>query len=249
VRRSLVEARAQGITTIRGLVRASIGVRLRGGHPASFVEGVRRAALGEETRELVDPLVHSLDTLNQQIATCDAKLEELSTREPVIGRLKTAPGVGAILAAAFVSVVDEAARFSDAHRLESYLGLVPSENTSGKRRLGSISKHGNTYLRALLVQAAWSILRMKKPDPLREWGRAVMARRGGCVATVALARRLAGVLWAMWRDGTVYEPARVGPASARGVRKHAQSLEYQASRIALASRKRPQSTLARHRTN
>lgn len=219
-RRALVEARAAGITTIRGLVRARTGVRVRDGHPGSFVEIVREAQLDEITRGLVDPLLHALDTLNEQIAVCDAKLEELSMREPMVVRLKTAPGVGAVLAAAFVSVVDDAQRFEDAHKLESYLGLVPSEKTSGQRRLGSITKHGNSYLRGLLVQGAWSILRMKRADPLSEWGRAVMARRGASIAVVALARRLAGILWAIWRDNTVYEPARVGTMSARGVREH-----------------------------
>ena len=137
-----------------------------------------------------------------------------------------------------------AMRFESAHQLESYLGLVPSENTSGHRRIGSITKHGNTYLRALLVQSALSILRLKKPDPLQEWGRAVSTRRGTRIAAIALARRLAGILWAMRRKGTVYEAARVGRASAEGVRDHAQSLEFQAARIARASRKRLASSLA-----
>ncbi len=247
VRRSLIEARANEITTIKGLIRARMGIRFRIGRPGAFTSVVAKACLDEPTRALIDPLVRSLADLNDQIAVCDAKLEELSAREPVIARLKTAPGVAAVLAAAFVAVVDDAQRFDHPHKLESYLGLVPSENTSGRRRLGAITKHGNTYLRALLVQGAWSILRLKRSDPLREWGHAVMARRGGKIAAVALARRLAGILWAMWRDGTVYEPARVGTMSASGIRDHAQSLAYQAACIARASRKRPWSTLVRHR--
>jgi hypothetical protein len=75
-------------------------------------------------------------------------------------QLTTTPGVGPIVAASFVSVVDDAYRFRRAHQVESYLGLVPSEDTTGgKRRLGAISKQGNSYLRALLVQAAWVIMR------------------------------------------------------------------------------------------
>ncbi len=246
-RRSLIEARANQITTIKGLVRATTGIRFRDGRAGSFAGAVRKTPLDEATRTLIEPLVRSLEASNEQIAVCDAKLEALSAREPVIAKLKTVPGVAAILAAAFVSVVDDAQRFENPHKLESYLGLVPSENTSGRRRLGAITKQGNCYLRALLVQGAWSILRLKRPDPLREWGRAVKARRGGKVASVALARRLAGILWALWRDGTVYEPARVGTMSAAGIRDHAQSLAYQAACIARASRKRPWSTLAGHR--
>ena len=128
-----------------------------------------------------------------------------SKGEPVIERLTTAPGVGLIVASAFVSVVDDAKRFADAHQVESYLGLVPRENSSGgKRRLGSITKHGNGYMRALLVQSASSILRVGDPDdPLRRWGRTLVERRGRKIAVVAIARRLSGILWAMWkRDAT-----------------------------------------------
>jgi len=243
VRRALIEARAQYITTVRGLLRAH-GYRLRGGHPASFVNVVREAALDSAARELVTPLVVVLETLNTQVRQCDGKIEGLATRDPVIAKLKTAPGVGTVVAAAFVSVVDDAHRFAGAHGLESYLGLVPSEHTSGKRRLGAISKHGNPYLRALLVQTAWTILRMKTADPLREWGRAVMQRRGGRVAVVALARRMAGILWAMWRKDTVYEARRVGHESAAGLRLQAQSIQFQAALIVRAGRKRIQSSLS-----
>ncbi len=110
VRRALVEARAQYITTVRGLVRAR-GYRLGDGHPASFVRIVADAPLDAETRELVTPLVDVLRTLNEQVAKSDAKVEALASHEPVVSRLKTAPGVGTIVAAGFVSVVDEPLRF------------------------------------------------------------------------------------------------------------------------------------------
>jgi hypothetical protein len=165
----------------------------------------------------------------------------MGQKEPVIARLTTAPGVGLIVAAMFVSVIDEAKRFRNAHQVESYLGLVPSEDTSGgghKQRLGSITKHGNVYARTMLVQAAWAILR-KSPssDPLARWGHSVAERRGKRIAVIALARRLTGVLWAMWRTGTVYEAARVGIASAQGIARHAQALEVEASAMKRAAAK------------
>lgn len=243
VRRALVEARAQYITTVRGLVRAR-GYRLGDGHPARFVRIVADAVMDEETRDLVAPLVEVLRSLNEQVARCDAKVEALAVREPVVSRFKTVPGVGTIVATGFVSVLDDPLRFESAHRVESYLGLVPSERTSGKRRLGAISKHGNSYVRSLLTQSAWTILRMKTPDPLCEWGRAIVRRRGARIAVVALARRLTGILWAMWCQGTVYEPRRVGGASAAGKRLEAQSIRLQAAAIAKAARKRIQSSLA-----
>jgi transposase len=150
-------------------------------------------------------------------------------------------------------VIDEAHRFEGAHQVESYLGLVPREtSTGGKRKLGSISKQGNGYMRQLLVQSASSILRVgESDDPLRRWGRALVARRGRKIAVVALARRLAGILWAMWRKGTVYDPARLGASSARGLATLAQDATATAlamKRAAAKAHNRSRDTLRSLRT-
>jgi transposase len=114
---------------------------------------------------------------------------------------------------AVVSTLDDATRFRGAHQVESYLGLVPCEWSSSEiQRRGPITKAGNGRMRWLLVQAAWCILRRKKRAEsvgLREWADRVALRRGRRVAVVALARRLAGILYAIWRDGTIYDPARL----------------------------------------
>jgi transposase len=235
VRRGLVETRAQYITTIRGLVRAS-GESLDSCRSANFLELLQQTPLKESTRALVEPLAQILEKLNEQIALTEAKLLELCAQESAIERLTTVPGISLITAAAFVSVIDDAGRFRYAHQVESYLGLVPSENSSGgKRRVGSITKQGNTYLRALLVQASWSLLRGCPEDPLVKWALHLASRRGKRVAVVALARRLSGLLWAMWRDQTVYEPGRVGMQSARGLERQAQSVKFQAEAMARAA--------------
>jgi len=91
-----------------------------------------------------------------------------------------------------------------------YLGLVPSENSSGERQQrGRLTKTGNRRLRYLLVEAAWSLLRSKKADTakLQKWTQAIAGRRGKQIAVVALARKLAGILYAMWRDGTEFGAA------------------------------------------
>jgi hypothetical protein len=107
-----------------------------------------------------------------------------------------------------------------------------------RRRLGAITREGNRYLRALLIEAAWSIFKHKNADdPMKVWALSLAARRGNRVAVVGLACRLVGVMWALWRDGTVYEPARVGLASARGHQEQAQSLEIQAAALAAAALK------------
>src|SRR5947207_1194200 len=130
----------------------------------------------------------------------------------------------AVTASALVATIDDVQRFASAHQFEAYLGVVPGERSSGElRRIGPITKAGNRRARWLLVEAAWRILRSKDPAsaPLRAWARPIAARRGPRIAAVALARRLAGILYAMWRDSVPYDARKVrrprrapgGPAS------------------------------------
>jgi transposase len=244
IRRALVETRAQYVTTIRGLAREH-GCTLRSCDTEQFVANMRKAMLSAEVRASIEPLLATLEPLEPQLAAVEQRLEQLCATEPVVAQLMTTPCVGPIVAASFVSVIDEANRFRNAHQVESYLGLVPSEDsTGGKRRLGSISKQGNSYLRAMLVQASWLMLRLPgRSDPLQRWALAIAERRGKRIAAVALARRLAGVLWAMWRDGTVYDPELAACSGARGLRRAAKSIELRAAALERAAVK-----VRRHRT-
>jgi transposase len=119
---------------------------------------------------------------------------------------------------AFVATLDEVERFESAHQVESYLGLVPREWSSGEQQCGKITKQGSGQLRALLVGAAWRILRRQRVvgSKLRHWAERLATRRGERIAGVALARRLAGILYALGRDGSVYDAARVGQQARRG---------------------------------
>ncbi len=108
-------------------------------------------------------------------------------------------------ATGFVATLDDVARCRDAHQVMAYLGLVPSERSSGERQQrGRITKAGSPRVRWLLVEGAWRVQRSRDPDaaPLQAWAARVALRRGTRVAMVALARRPAGVLYVMWRDGT-----------------------------------------------
>jgi len=99
------------------------------------------------------------------------------------------------------------------------MGLVPSEKSSGERQLrGRITKAGNGRLRALLVEAAWSLMRSKQESvkSIQQWTRSIALRRGEQIAAVALARKLAGILFAMWRDGTAFGCERVASEQASG---------------------------------
>ena len=117
----------------------------------------------------------------------------------------TVPGVGPVTAMRFVAAIDDVSRFGGAHSVESYLGLVPGEHSSSERqhRTG-ITKAGATKLRWALVQASWSARRCRPHDPMVAWATQVELRRGRRVAMVALARKIAGILYALWRDGSTY---------------------------------------------
>ena len=238
VRRALIETRTQYVTTIRGIGR-EYGLPLPSCDAEDFAARVRRKPLPAELSAIVEPLVTLLETLEVQLFTVEQRLSTLSAQEPIIALLATTPGVGRIVAASFVSVIDDAHRFRNAHQVESYLGLVPSEDSSGgKRRLGAISKKGNSYLRALLVQSAWIIMRSpNRVDPLHQWAQATAQRRGKRVAVVAVARKLAGLLWAMWRDGTVYDAELTATSGARGLRAAAQATQQRATALEDAARK------------
>ena len=135
----------------------------------------------------------------------------MAAHDERVQRLRTVPSVGPVTAAAFVATIDDVQRFRHAHPLEAYLGLVPRECSSGDTpRRGPITTAGSSRTRWLLIQAAVSILRRRPPEAetLQTWALRIAARRGKHVAVVALARRLAGILYALLRDGTVFTPHR-----------------------------------------
>jgi transposase len=138
----------------------------------------------------------------------DRRILQIVEADPVVQRLCTVPRIGPVTATAFVSTLDQIDRICGAHAVEAYIGLVPCAFSSGERQQrGGLTKAGNPRLRWLLVEAAWSILRYRNPrtDLMREWAEQFAVRRGRRIGVVGLARRLAGILYAMWRDGTTLD--------------------------------------------
>jgi len=213
VRELLVRTRTRWIVHIRALLRRD-GLRLAPGRAENFVARVNDLPVSSQLAALIAPVLALLAPLNEQIDRLDAQVAVRAREDERTRRLLTAPGVGPITAVAFVATVDRVTRFRNAHQLESYLGLVPREwSSSETQRKGSITKAGNTRMRWLLVEAAWCVLRRKKkPETtlLRDWADQIARRRGSHVAAVALARRLAGILYAMWRDETDYDSTQIG---------------------------------------
>lgn len=207
VREALVRTRTRYIALAGALVRRE-GLRIADGGAESFVKRVAALALPGWLKAEVAPLLSLMLHLNAQIAFLDGVLERLAHQDEQVARVCTVPQVGPVTACAFVAAVDEPERFRGPHQVEAYLGLVPGERSSGeKQRKGPITKTGNHRARWLLIQAALRLMRAKKPETahLREWAERIGARRGKKTAVVALARRLAGILFAMMRDGTEYQ--------------------------------------------
>jgi transposase len=206
VRDALVRTRTRYVALIKAAVRRE-GSRLSSGEAERTAAKVRAIELREEVVEELTPILGLLSPLNREIDSADRGLEQLARNNPVVTRLMSAPGIGAVTALSFVAALDDVKRFRSAHQVESYLGVVPSEYSSGERQhRGRITKRGNARMRSLLVEAGWRILRSRRSEcaHLKAWAEQIAARRGKRVAVVALARRLSGILYAMWRDGTEY---------------------------------------------
>jgi transposase len=219
MREALVEVRTKLVNTARSWLRTQgVGV-LAGGTLPTFPGRYRRHVekKGRSLPSHVERVLQTIEDLNPKIAEADKELEATAEQDPTCKLLMTAPGVGPVTAVRFVAAIDEVERFEDGHGVESYLGLIPGESSSGdakKKRMKGITKAGPPRVRWALTQAAWTAMRSRKNDPMVQWARQIEARRGKKVAVIALVRKLAGVLFAMWRDGKAYDPQHEGKRKA-----------------------------------
>src|SRR5712691_2839277 len=212
VRESLVRSRARFVTLVQAVLSRE-GVRVPTGSAMCFGARVEKLELPEHLQVEISPLLALLEPLNQQIGVLDERMGELARKDARVQRLMTMPEIGPVTAVAYVATLDDAGRFRGAHQVEAYIGLVPREWSSSEvQRRGHITKAGQGRLRWLLVEAAWRLATHKKrpeTQTLRDWADRIARRRGQRIATVALARKLAGILYAMWRDGSVYESSKL----------------------------------------
>jgi transposase len=173
-----------------------------------FVDEVTKMALDipKGLFQSIVPILNAIDSLSLQIEACDDELKKSVEKEPISKLLMTTPGVGPIVAMYFLTVIREPSRFKTGRSLGAYLGLVPSLYQSGKtNRKGRITKHGNRQLRWALTVAANALLRSKTASALKTWGVKLVEKIGRKKAIVALARKLASVLLAMWKSNRPFE--------------------------------------------
>jgi transposase len=158
------------------------------------------------TRQRREDLLSLLSMVQGQVDKLDEAVREMAAGDAQARLLMTQPGVGAVTSLAFVLTIGDVQRFKRGKQVASYLGLIPSEHSSGdKRRLGAISKQGNVFLRTLLVEAAQSACRYDEEFRREYWHRCHHKPTG--VAKVAAARKLAVRLYWMLRTQTPYRPA------------------------------------------
>ena len=203
-REAMVGARTQLINVARGWMRGQ-GIQIRSGPAETFTARVTEAVSTPPLH--IELTLQAIGTLSKHIETLDKDLTQQAKADPVCRRLMTVPGVGPVIAIRFTAALDDIGRFESAHKVEAYLGLTPGEHSSSeKKQRTAITKAGSPRLRWALVQGAWAARRSRGVHPMLEWSREVEKRRGKRVAAVALARKMAGILFAIWRDGTVYNP-------------------------------------------
>ena len=213
VREMLVRQRTQILNGLRGHL-AEIGIIAAQSpiHARALADLLRNGdvSIPRAVARALLPLVTQLDHIDVEIKEADAVIAKLAKADPVAATLMSIPGIGPVTASALVASVGDPSGFSGPRQLAAFLGLVPRQNSSGgKPRLGRISKMGNAYLRKLLVVGAHAVLyhRARHTDPLRCWAQKLMETKPSKLVAVAIANKLARIVYAVMMTGTVYRAA------------------------------------------
>ena len=212
IRQGYLRTRTARINAVRGHLR-EFGVSIPVG-PSHVLPDARAALDGavvpDFLRAALEASLVEIASLKARADDLKRELERLARQMPAALLLMGIPGIGVLTATALVAFVGDVHRFRSGRDFAAYLGLTPREHSSGtSRRLGSITKRGNSYLRTLLIHGARAALRAGKlssaPDDLRTWALTIERRSGHNVAAVALANKLARVCWRVWRDQRPFE--------------------------------------------
>ena len=216
VRDGLVRQRTAVVNRVRGLLAEQgivlgVGIgRFRRLVPA-LLAAAATPTLSAVVRRLVGREYERVRALDQDITDLERELAAVGQAEAACQRLQAVPGFGPMGTTALVGAIGDGRAFRSGREVAAWLGLVPRQyTTGGKPRLYGISKRGDKRLRALLIHGARAVVRhaAHKADPLSCWIRAVQARRGTNIATVALANKLVRIAWVLLTRAEAYAPAR-----------------------------------------
>jgi transposase len=167
-------------------------------------------------RTCLEGLVRQFLLLHEEINVTEKHIHAWHRSNEVSRRLETIPGIGPIIASALTTSITDPEVFKNGRELAAWIGLVPRQNsTGGKQRLGKISKQGDQYLRWLLVAGAMSVIlhAKRKGTTNLPWLADIIARKPTKVAAVALANKNARIVWALLKQGGIYQkPATVPTA-------------------------------------
>jgi transposase len=202
----LVRQRTMNVNSLRGLLWEFGVVVAKGiGRVEELIEKAKQDAnLPEAVRALVKVYVEVLDAIETQIVALNEEIESVHARSETSRLIAEVPGVGKIAASVIAASLPDPSIFRSGRDFAAWLGLTPKQNSSGgKEKLGAITKKGNAYIRRLLVLGSTSLLRVagKRKGTLRDWIVALRARKGARVVTVALANKLARIIWAILASG------------------------------------------------
>jgi len=204
IRRRVVQQRTATGNQIRALageygVVFPIGLRrLISAVPAALEDAEN--GLSIIARALLSQSLHRLHEMDRLVTDLTTQIGQLCKQLPSYSALQSIPGMGPLVSAALISEIGDGRQFKNGRQMAAWLGLVPRQYSSGgKLVLGSITKHGNNDLRVLLVHGARAVVRFVqcRSDPLGEWLRGLIARRGRHRAIVALANKLVRIAWSV----------------------------------------------------
>lgn len=204
-RAAVVDAQKRLRTMLRGLVKP-FGLRVHRGKKRALAE-LSTAALPPLVRVSVDSVLQILTATAEQIAILDKHVEQICEQNVATTRLQTIPGVGPLVAAAFVHAIEDPKRFAS-NDIGPYIGLTPSNRSSAGKKLAPKEKGrpGDPYLRSLLLQAAWTLMNSRSESDLARWGRGLVERIGPKKAAFALARKLATLMHHLWLREEDFQP-------------------------------------------
>ena len=162
--------------------------------------------LPEQARETVAMLTGQLEKTEEGLVKLNQQIVAEHRTNPISRRLETIPGIGPITATAIAATVPDAHEFKNGRAFAAWLGLTPRQfSTGGRSKLGSISKQGNAYIRCLLIIGANAILRWKCKVDANPWLSSLKERKPHLVVAVALANKMARIVWAILKKRTVYQ--------------------------------------------